>query len=136
MGKLIPTGQKIAVIEGNTVGGSCVNYGCTPTKILVACAKALHQARRGDFFGFQTGEIKVDFSRVMERMNEVRHASRDGLTAWVKNTENVDLVRGYGKFISPNEIEVNEQILKGGTVYINVGTRPSAPPILGPEKIN
>ncbi|MEM6297519.1 MAG: mercuric reductase [Bacteroidota bacterium] len=136
LGKLIPTGQKIAVIEGNTVGGSCVNYGCTPTKTLVACAKALHQARRGDFFGFQTGEIKVDFPRVMERMNEVRHASRDGLTGWIESTDNVDLIRGYGEFISSNQIKVNDQVLEGGNIYINVGTRPSAPPIQGLETVN
>jgi pyruvate/2-oxoglutarate dehydrogenase complex dihydrolipoamide dehydrogenase (E3) component len=50
LGKLIPTGDKIAVIEAAKVGGSCVNYGCTPTKTLVASAKALHQARRGAIF--------------------------------------------------------------------------------------
>ncbi|MEM1218364.1 MAG: hypothetical protein AAGH79_05610 [Bacteroidota bacterium] len=42
LGKLIPTGESIAVIEAHKVGGSCVNYGCTPTKTLVASAKAFH----------------------------------------------------------------------------------------------
>ena len=45
LGKLIPTGDSIAVIEGNEIGGSCVNYGCTPTKAMVASAKAIFQAR-------------------------------------------------------------------------------------------
>ena len=52
LGQLIPTGASIAVIEEAQVGGSCVNYGCTPTKTLVASAKAIYQAKRGDFFGW------------------------------------------------------------------------------------
>ena len=49
LGKLIPTGASIAVIEGSKVGGSCVNYGCTPTKTLVASAKVIHQAKKRRF---------------------------------------------------------------------------------------
>ena len=50
LARLIPTGDSIAVVEGEKVGGSCVNYGCTPTKTLVASARALHVARRGEEF--------------------------------------------------------------------------------------
>ncbi|MEN0049575.1 MAG: hypothetical protein AAF806_21115 [Bacteroidota bacterium] len=84
LGKLIPTGDSIAVIEGAKVGGSCVNYGCTPTKTMVAAAKAIYTAKRGDFFGFETGAIKVDYARVRARMNEVRNASSNGLTNWME----------------------------------------------------
>ncbi|MGL1889641.1 MAG: hypothetical protein OCD76_24210 [Reichenbachiella sp.] len=93
LGKLIPTGDSIAVIEGGKVGGSCVNYGCTPTKTLVVSAKALHQARRGVFFGFETGEIKVDYSRIRERMNDIRNGGSNGLANWMENTSNVTLIR-------------------------------------------
>ena len=135
LGKLIPTGKKIAVIEGNKVGGSCVNYGCTPTKTMVASAKALHQARRGDFFGFTTGEIAIDFPRIMERMNEVRGASSNGLTGWMESTSNVDLIRGWASFDSGNTLTVNGETVKGGNIYLNVGTRPSAPPIEGLDDV-
>ena len=54
LGRLIPTGDSIAVVEGGKVGGSCVNYGCTPTKTMVAAAKAFYQAGRGDLFGFRS----------------------------------------------------------------------------------
>lgn len=57
LGGLVPSGDSIAVIEGNKVGGSCVNYGCTPTKTMVASAKAIHQSTRGDFFGFEASPI-------------------------------------------------------------------------------
>ncbi|MEM7296803.1 MAG: FAD-dependent oxidoreductase, partial [Bacteroidota bacterium] len=136
LGKLIPTGAKIAVIEGHKVGGSCVNYGCTPTKTMVASAKALHQARRGDFFGFSTGDISINFSRIMERMNEVRNASSGGLTGWMESTPNVDLIHGWASFDSKNTLKVNDEVLKGTNIYLNVGTRPIAPPIGGIENVN
>lgn len=135
LGKLISTGKKIAVIEGHKVGGSCVNYGCTPTKTMVASAKALYQAKRGDFFGFSTGEVSINFSRIRERMNEVRNSSSDGLSGWMESTPNVDLIRGWASFDGPKTLKVNDDILKGENIYINVGTRPSAPPITGLDDV-
>lgn len=130
LGGLIPSGDAIAVIEGNKIGGSCVNYGCTPTKTMVASAKAIYQAGRGDFFGFSANPI-VNFERVMQRMNEVRGASSNGLTGWMESTENVTLVRGWAKFIDDHTLEVNGEKLVGSKIYLNVGTRPAVPPIQG-----
>jgi pyruvate/2-oxoglutarate dehydrogenase complex dihydrolipoamide dehydrogenase (E3) component len=135
LGKLIPTKSKIAVIEANEVGGSCVNYGCTPTKTLVASAKAIHMARRGDFYGFEA-EPKVDFKRVMARMNEIRNAGSKGLRSWMENTRNVTFMQGYASFVQNKVLEVNGEQLTAKNIYINVGTRPSAPPISGLEKVN
>lgn len=135
LGKLIPTGASIAVIEGHKVGGSCVNYGCTPTKTMVASAKALHQAKRGDFYGFEA-EPKLNFSRVIERMNEIRSASSDGLTGWIERTPNVTLIKGYAAFTGQKTLEIGDQQISGGNIYLNVGTRPSAPPIEGLEDVN
>lgn len=136
LGRLIPTGESIAVIESGKVGGSCVNYGCTPTKTLVACARAVHVARRGDFFGFQAGEITLNFDRVRERMNEIRNGSSNGLEKWMASTENVSLYKGRGFFVDTNKINVKDEILEARNIYINVGTRPAAPPISGIESVN
>lgn len=136
LGKLIATGETIAVIEGGKVGGTCVNYGCTPTKTLVASAKAIHVAKRGDFFGFETGEIKVDFERIMERMNEIRNGSSNGLTNWMESTPNVTLVRGWGKFEDAKTIRVGDDLIEGRHVYINVGTSSFTPPIDGLDSVN
>lgn len=69
LGKLIPTGDSIAVIEGADVGGTCVNTACTPTKALVASARVIHQAGRGSEFGFSTGPVDLNLSivRMFER---------------------------------------------------------------------
>ena len=131
LSRLIPTGAPIAVIEGARVGGSCVNYGCTPTKTLVASARAAHMARRGAYYGIDTGPVRIDFARVRERMNEIRHSSSDGLTEWMNATPNVTLIRRWGQFEQARTIRVGEESIRGKRIYINVGARPAVPPIEG-----
>lgn len=133
LGELIPAGKTIAVIEGGKVGGSCVNYGCTPTKTMVASARAVHMAQRGDFYGFDTGSsaVEVDYSRVRERMNEIRNDSSDGLEKWMNGADNVTLFREWGSFTGPKTVAVGEEEIQGDRIYINTGTKPFAPPIEG-----
>lgn len=135
LGKLIATGDSIAVIEGGKVGGTCVNYGCTPTKTLVASAKAIYVAKRGEFFGFETGEIKVNFARIRERMNDIRNGSSNGLTNWMESTPNVTLIRGWGKFEGAKTIRVGDDLVEGKHIYINVGTSSFTPPINGLDDV-
>ncbi len=134
LSKLSGTGDSIVIIEGHKVGGSCVNYGCTPTKTMVASAKAIHQARRGDFYGFQAVP-KVDFTRVMARMNEIRNGSSNGLRGWITSEEKVTLIDGWAHFSGKKAVEVNGEQISADKIYINVGTSPAAPPIAGIEKV-
>ena len=63
--RLADSGQKVAVIERNRFGGTCINTGCTPTKAMVASAYAIHVARRGADYGFSgAGAIKADMKRI------------------------------------------------------------------------
>lgn len=135
LGKLIPTGDSIGVIEADKVGGSCVNYGCTPTKTLVASAKVVHQAKRGDFYGFNIGEFQLDFDRIKKRMNGIRNGGSNGLSSWMQNTPNVSLIMGRGAFIGEKQVEVNGEVYTADKIYINVGARPSAPPISGLDEV-
>lgn len=134
LGKLIPTGASIAVVEANKIGGSCVNYGCTPTKTMVASARAFHTAKRGGFYGFKA-EPELDFSGVMRRMNEVRGASNTGFQKWMESTQNVELIWGKAHFTGPKSLSVNDRELTGQRIYLNVGTRPEAPPISGIDEV-
>ncbi len=135
LGKLIPTKESIGVVEAAKVGGSCVNYGCTPTKTLVASAKAFHQAKRGDFYGFSADNLRLDYDQVRARMNHIRQSSSNGLASWMNNTLNVELIAGTARFTGKKQVEVNGQMYTADHIYINVGTRPVAPPIPGLEDI-
>jgi pyruvate/2-oxoglutarate dehydrogenase complex dihydrolipoamide dehydrogenase (E3) component len=139
LGSLIKTGESIAVIEGGKAGGkaggSCVNYGCTPTKTLVASARAIHMTKRGKYFGFNTGPVDLDYSRVRERMNEIRNKSSDGLIEWMESTDNVLLIREWGSFEDKNTIKAGNHRIYGKQIYINTGTRPAAPPVKGWDSV-
>ncbi len=63
----------IAIIEEDRVGGSCVNWGCTPTKALVASARVARMVRRSGDFGIDAPGMRTDFAHVMERVNEIRN---------------------------------------------------------------
>src|SRR5215217_2655300 len=70
-GRLDEAGYKVAIIERDKVGGTCVNTGCKPTKTLVASSYAAHTARRGDDYGFSRGEVVIDMPAVAARARKV-----------------------------------------------------------------
>jgi len=71
-------GMKVAIVERHKFGGTCVNTGCIPTKTLVASAYAAHVARRGEEYGFATGDVRVDMKRVKARKDRVHELIDDG----------------------------------------------------------
>jgi pyruvate/2-oxoglutarate dehydrogenase complex dihydrolipoamide dehydrogenase (E3) component len=135
----LPEDVRVAVVEGGAVGGTCVNTGCTPTKTLVASARAAQLARRADAHSVATppsgaggpDDVGIDFAAVMARMNEVRHASRDGLTRYLAEKPNVTLVRGWARFVAPRTVRVGERTIAAERVVLNVGARAVEPPIPG-----
>jgi len=129
--RLIKAGKRVALVEGGRFGGSCVNYGCTPTKTIVASARAAHMARRGPDFGVITGDIAIDFARVMERQNKMRHGASEGLEQWLRDMKGVTVYAGYGRFTSPYTVQVNDDEISGDTIVINAGGRARLFPIPG-----
>lgn len=129
--RLLEEEGKIAVIEKSSVGGSCVNYGCTPTKALVASARAFNQAKRGAEFGFHLKDLRLDYTRVKDRMDKIRHASRDGLTEWMEKNDQVELIRGHARFVDKKVLSVGGAKYTAEQIYLNVGTQPAVPPIKG-----
>ncbi len=128
-------GKKVALVEGAKIGGSCVNYGCIPTKTLVASARAIYLASRGDEYGFSTGKLEVDFKRVMERMNTRRADAHEGMDGWMRGLENMTVYDGYGKFIGTenglHQVRVNDDVISAPEVFINTGAHAFVPPIEG-----
>lgn len=129
--KLADLKWKVAFIEKEHLGGSCINYGCTPTKTMVASARIAHYARRAADFGVQTGAVNVDLSEVVKRKDELVHSWRDGQVQQVEKRETLDLYRGHGRFTGPHTVEVNGEQLTSDKIFINTGTRPRILPISG-----
>ena len=102
--RLAAAGMSVAVIERGLIGGTCVNTGCTPTKTLVASARAAHIARRAAEFGVSiAGPVGVDMKRVKARKEVVVDATRKSVLAGL-SVENCTLYRDQARFIAPHEI--------------------------------
>lgn len=134
--RLTNANKSVAIIEGGRFGGSCVNYGCTPTKTLVASARAAHMARRGSDFGVRTGDISIDFDKVMARQNKIRNEGSHGLEVWLRGMDHVDVYDGYGRFESATTVSTNDSIIEGETIVINVGGRARIVPFNGIDAVD
>lgn len=130
--RMAAAGQRVAIIERNRIGGTCVNTGCIPTKTLVASAYNAHMVRRAADFGVQVaGTPSVDMKRVKARKDEISGQSRSGLESWLKNTPNCTIYHGHARFESPKEISVGEELLTAPQIFINVGGRATIPAMPG-----
>ncbi|KUI29589.1 mercuric reductase [Mycobacterium sp. IS-1742] len=135
-GRLTEAGQSVAVIERKLVGGTCVNYGCIPTKTLVASAHAAHLARRGAEYGVGTGEVTVDMGKVKARKDKIMLGDRDGVESWLQGMDGCTFIRGHARFEDPHTVRVDDQVLKADRFYLNVGGRAVAPDLPGLSDID
>ncbi|BBX87429.1 FAD-containing oxidoreductase [Mycolicibacterium aubagnense] len=130
-GRLVDAGHTVAVVERKLVGGTCVNYGCIPTKTLVASAYAAHLARRGAEYGISTGDVTVDIAKVMGRKDGIVTADREGVESWLEGMDGCTLVRGHARFLDPHTLQVGDQKLTAERIFLNTGGRATAPDIPG-----
>jgi pyruvate/2-oxoglutarate dehydrogenase complex dihydrolipoamide dehydrogenase (E3) component len=130
-------GMRTAILERKLFGGTCVNVGCIPTKTLVASARAAHMARRGGDFGVVIDSpIKVDMKRVKARKDDVVRQSNDGIETWLKNTPNLTVYEGHGRFETANTVRINGDLLEADKIVINVGARAFIPDLPGLRSVD
>jgi pyruvate/2-oxoglutarate dehydrogenase complex dihydrolipoamide dehydrogenase (E3) component len=126
--RLTSAGMRVALIEREHLGGTCVNDGCIPTKTLVASARAAHMARRAADYGVTIkGSIDVDMKAVKARKDGVVAQSVDGLTRWLSGMNGLRLIRGHARFAGPHAVEVDDELLEAPKIFINVGGRAVLP---------
>ena len=132
---LAELGWRVALIEKGQLGGSCINYGCTPTKTMISSARIAHYARVAPEFGIHAGPVKVDMAEIVARKNEIVDSFRSGIEDQVENSPKLTLYRGRGRFTAPHEVEVNGEKLASDKIFINTGTRPRILPIPGLDQV-
>ncbi|QDA59487.1 mercuric reductase [Hymenobacter jejuensis] len=133
-------GRRVVLVEENLLGGSCINYGCTPTKTMLASAERAHHIRTAADFGVQAGEAQVNMAAIVARKDAVIQEMRDGIR---KNLEQqhkgITVLNGHAAFTEPHVVRValaggKEQTVTAPLVFINTGTRPNIPEIDGLSK--
>ena len=138
--KLAAEGMSLALAERKDLGGSCVNFGCTPTKAVIASAQVAHQARRASEYGLEIPEVRVDFPAVLQRAKEIVDLKRGGLDKGFENAENPTLIRGHARFEGREDdgfrLRVGESSVLARQVVLDTGTRTLLPPIEGLDRVD
>ncbi len=142
-------GEKVAIVEREYPGGSCVNYGCTPTKTMVASARAAYVVSRAADYGVNIGgPVTVDMEKIRQRKRAIVEMFRGGSQKGLERVESLDLIFGEAAFVAngtgPRKIQVKLNDSAGGgtreltadKIFINTGTRPAIPPIDGLDSVD
>lgn len=120
--KLASQGQKVAFIEKEHFGGTCLNVGCTPTKTYVASARRMWEAQHGEELGIEIpAGAKANLRKIKERKDALIKKSVDGIAQAVDKNENISFFRGEAHFEGRKIVAVNNALLTADEIYINVG---------------
>jgi pyruvate/2-oxoglutarate dehydrogenase complex dihydrolipoamide dehydrogenase (E3) component len=135
-GRLTQAGRRVALIERNLFGGTCVNTGCIPTKTLVASAYVAHMARRASEFGIGVGgTVMAEMTAVKARKDAISARSRVGVENWLRGMENCTVYQHHARFLSSHEIQVGSETLQTEQIFINVGGRAAIPDMPGIDQV-
>lgn len=128
-------GYKIAVIEKDHLGGTCLNRGCIPSKMLIHPADVIMQLRESRHLGIHLeGELRVDFQKLVHDVSQTIDQESNSINPLLSNHENIDLYLSSAKFTAPKKMLVNEEEIEGKKIFIAGGVRPYIPPIEGLEE--
>lgn len=118
------------VNSGLPLGGTCVNVGCVPSKRLLCAGEVLHLAQNCMIPGVELAVKKFDFQTLIQNeLNLVSQMRKEKYEKVLRALESVSLMKGYAKFISPNEIRVNKEKLRAEKIIIATGSKAVIPPI-------
>ncbi len=127
-------GKKVAIVERESLGGICLNWGCIPTKALLKSAQVMEYAKHAADYGIEVNDFKQNFGNVIKRSRVVADKMNKGVTFLMKKNK-IDVVMGNGKLIAPNKLEViaadgSKQTLEAKNIIIATGARARELPAL------
>jgi len=135
--KAVAEGLKVALVDKGTVGGTCINTGCVPSKTLIIAADRFMESGENTRLGIRSKKIEVDYGAVMTRMNAAVTDGRNAIRKAIKESTNLDFMHKACHFIDEHTLEVGDaQNISGKKIFIATGARPSIPPIQGLDTIH
>lgn len=129
--KLADKKWKVALVERDQLGGTCVNVGCTPTKTMIASARIAHYARIAAKFGVHTGDVQVHIKDVVKRKNHMVKQWRDGQQRHVDTRRSLHVYKEHARFLDAHTIDAGGTKLRADAIVIDTGARPRIPGIDG-----
>jgi pyruvate/2-oxoglutarate dehydrogenase complex dihydrolipoamide dehydrogenase (E3) component len=128
---LADQGWSVALIEEKYLGGTCINTGCTPTKIMVHRAQVAYYARNASRWGVNAADVSVDLPKIVAQKDKVVLSMRGGQERQAAQRPKIRLYRGHARFTSAHELRVGEDVLESEKIFIDTGGRPMIPQIEG-----
>jgi mercuric reductase len=130
-------GAKVAMIEKSVLGGTCINWGCIPSKTLIHAALFRREASLGSGIGLGLEEKEIDYDRLMAHKNDVvKYLRTTKYLDVLSDVPGLRLVKGTGRFIAPGTVEVGDETLSCDKILIATGGFPRVPDIPGLRGIN
>ena len=131
-------GLRVAIVEKDRMGGTCLNRGCIPSKLLIHSADVAETIKRAHLFGIKVDGFRVDFQRMVERVNNITDSSSEGIKNAFEGKENPKLFSEECKFVGEKTLSVGEDkrdsekiIITADRILVAAGTRPRIPNIYG-----
>ena len=131
----VQMGAKVVLLEGHKMGGDCLNFGCVPSKALIAAGKQAHAMTSGEKYGVTPVMPEVNYAAAKDHVHKVIET-----IAPVDSQERfeglgVHVIREFGRFISPTEVQAGETVIAARRIVIATGSGPLVPPIPGLEDV-
>jgi len=126
-------GLRVAIIEKDRMGGTCLNRGCIPSKLLIHSADVMETIKSAAQFGINVSGISIDFEKIVSRTNRIVDTDSDGIRQAFSHVENPKLFPYECRFVGPKTVSVGGQMIKADKILIASGTRPAIPEIKGLE---
>lgn len=123
-------GMRVALVEQDKLGGTCLNRGCIPTKTLMHSADITRELATACNFGVEVDGWHVDAARMQERKNEVLDTLRSGIAALMKKGK-VNVIEGHGVIEAAGKVRVGDEVLETENIMIATGSKTFVPPIEG-----
>ena len=127
----VQMGAKVVLIEQGKMGGDCLNYGCVPSKSLIAAGRAVHAIRTAGRFGVNGHEPAIDFLRVHDHVKGVIAAIAPHDSQERFEQLGVDVIRAHARFVGPQEVEADGRRIRARRIVVATGSSPAVPPIPG-----
>ena len=125
-------GLKVAVIEKDRLGGTCLNRGCIPSKMLIHPADVAMEIKEAHRFDIHNNpQLNVNFAKLVGRISQTVDADSDKIEESYTKHPNISLFRGMAKFVENKIIEINNEQITADKIFIAIGARPTIPDIPG-----
>ncbi len=134
--KAVRAGFSTVLIEGHKMGGDCLNYGCVPSKALIAAAKSLHNIQHSSAFGIKTGKTHIDEDAVYQHIKNIVKSIEPHDSVERYSKMGVHVIEAMAEFISPELIRAQNYLIQARKIIIATGSQAIIPPLLGIEKID